>query len=159
MILAWGLYRWQVESWRWLGMLNIGGLVTLVALLIFAFRKSAYIQTSTGYLRLATPFLRLNISYKRLRRTTTATMHALFPPHSLSNWRREIMEPLGKMTAIVVELNGYPISQFMLRFFLSPFFFKDKTPHFVILVEDWMGFSLELESLRFRKDIPAAQRE
>ena len=36
----------------------------------------------------------------------------------------------------------------MLRFFLSRFFFKDRTPHFVILVDDWMRFSTELESLR-----------
>jgi hypothetical protein len=33
-------------------------------------------------------------------------------------------------------------------FFLSPFFFKDKTPHLVILVENWMQFSSELESAR-----------
>jgi hypothetical protein len=32
--------------------------------------------------------------------------------------------------------------------FLSRFFFKDKTPHLVILVKDWMQFSTELESLR-----------
>jgi hypothetical protein len=38
--------------------------------------------------------------------------------------------------------------QSTLRLFLSPFFFKDKTPHLVILVDEWMKFSNELESLR-----------
>jgi hypothetical protein len=32
--------------------------------------------------------------------------------------------------------------------FLSPFFFKDKTPHIVLLVKDWLRFSTELESMR-----------
>jgi hypothetical protein len=35
-----------------------------------------------------------------------------------------------------------------LRLFLSPLFFKDKTPHFVILVKDWMKLSAEMESMR-----------
>jgi hypothetical protein len=32
--------------------------------------------------------------------------------------------------------------------FLSRFFFKDKTPHLVILVNDWMMFSTEMDSFR-----------
>jgi len=72
----------------------------------------------------------------------------LFPPQSVSSWRREIIQPLAKMTALVIELTGYPMSQSSLRLFLSPLFFKDKTPHFVILVDDWMKLSNELESMR-----------
>ena len=75
-------------------------------------------------------------------------MESLFPPDSVKSWQREILEPLAHKTAIVMDLNGYPASQGLLRFFLSPFFFKDKTPHFVMLVNDWMRFSAELESLR-----------
>ena len=52
------------------------------------------------------------------------------------------------MTALVSELNGHPMSQSVLRLFLSPLFFKDTTPHFVIVVNDWMRFSSELESMR-----------
>ena len=153
--LAWALQRWRVDAWRWLTIVNLGFLVILVALVMFAFRKSAYVRPFGAYLRLATPFLRLNISYKRLLRASPAPMSALFPPKNISNWRQEILEPLRKKTAIVVELNGYPFSQTGLRFFLSPFFFKDKTPHFVILVEEWMSFSTELEILRVSGDLPA----
>jgi hypothetical protein len=52
-----------------------------------------------------------------------------------------------------VELTGYPISQSVLRFFLSPFFFKDRTAHFVFLIDDWMRFTTELESLRVGGEI------
>jgi len=146
--LAWGLRRWPFEQWRWRTMASVGGIVLFGALLLLIIRRRAYVQPFGDHLRLVTPFLRLNISYKRIRRASSSAMHALFPPRSVSSWNRGILQPLHKMTAIVVELNGYPVSQAVLRLFLSPFFFKDKTPHIVLLVRDWMRFSAELESLR-----------
>jgi hypothetical protein len=160
--LAWPLYRDPfmrlAQPWRWQGMAGLGGAVILSGLMIFALRKSAYVQPREDHLRLATPFLRLKISYRRLRRTATANMWALFPPKSMRGWKREIVEPLGKMTAVVVELSAYPMPPAALQFFLSPLFFKDKTPHFVILVDNWMGFSTELESMRANVDAPVQSR-
>ena len=145
---AYGL-RWMGEEARkWQIMAGAGALVTVAGLVILTIRKFAYIQLFPTYFRLVTPFLRLNVSYKRVRRTSTTTFGAVFPPSSVSKWRAEIVQPLAKMTAIVIELTGYPVSRTALLFFLSPFFFKDKTPHFVILVENWMQFSSELESAR-----------
>ena len=92
--------------------------------------------------------MRLNISYKRIQKTTPAEMRQLFPPQSMSSWMRDIFSPLASQTALVIELKGYPISPMILRMFLSRFFFKDKTPHLVILVQDWMRFSSELDSLK-----------
>ena len=146
--LAWGIYSWGFEQWRWLAIASIGGLNIFLGLLLFILRKSAYVQPFADHLRLVTPFLRLNISYKRLRRTSSANMGSLFPPKSVSKWQAEIIEPIAKMTVIVLEMNAFPMSQSSLRLFLSPLFFKDKTPHFVILVNDWMRFSSELESMR-----------
>lgn len=149
--LAWPLYKdplGQSQPWRWQGMLLLGAGITLCALLLLAMRGMAYVQTFPKYLRLTTPFLRLNISHKRLRRSTTAEMSALFPPKQTRGWKRDVLLSLGGRTAIVLELNGWPAPAWFLRAFLSSFFFKDKTPHFVILVNDWMSFSSELESLR-----------
>ena len=148
----------EYESWRWISLASVGSFVAVVGLLMFVFRSSAYVQPFSDHLKLATPFLRLNISYKRLIRTSTAQMAALFPPKSLSNWRSEIIEPLARKTAVVIELNGFPTTQTVLRFFLSPFFFKVATPHFVILVDDWMKFSTELESLRTGSDISSKNK-
>jgi len=156
--LAWAMYRWGFEEWRWLTLASIGGVALLAALSLFVIRKFAYVQLYTDHIRLVTPFLRIKISYKRIRRSSSASMGALFPPRSISKWRQEILEPFVKMTALVVELNGYPISQTVLKFFLSPFFFKDKTPHFVILVQDWMRFSTDLETLRTGGVTPAPRR-
>ncbi len=146
--VAWAIYSRGLEQWRWLGMAGIGGLNIFIGFLLLVVRKSAYVQAFNDHLRLVTPFFRLNISYRRIRRTASANLGALFPPNSVSKWQAEIIQPIAKMTVIVIELNAFPMPQSSLRLFLSPLFFKDKTPHFVILVDDWMAFSSELESMR-----------
>jgi hypothetical protein len=146
--LAWGVRSWGFERWRWSTLGVIGAFLVLLGFFMITIRKTAYVQPFDNHLRLVTPFLRLNISYKRLHKTSSANIGALFPPRSVSNWKKGIIEPIAKMTAIVVELYAFPVSPVILKFFLSPLFFKDKTPHFVILVDDWMRFSSELESKR-----------
>ena len=71
---------------------------------------------------------------------------------------RETMSPLMAKTALVIELNGYPIPRSLLRLFLSRFFFKDNSLHIVILVKDWMRFSAEVESLRSGGDIASSKK-
>ncbi len=150
--LAWpfysDLYTQITEPWRWMTLAGLGVFVIFVSLIMLLLRKGAYVQPFGDHLRIATPIFRLNISYKRIRRVSTANISNIFPPKNVRGMRREIIEPLAAMTAVIVELNGYPMSQSALSFFLSPFFFKDKTPHFVLLVQNWMGLSTELDSLR-----------
>lgn len=152
--VAWGVSRTpegQAQPYLTTAIAGLGGVVLVFTLFLFVIRKAAYVQPFSTYLRLVTPFLRINISYKRFRGTTTTEMRILFPPTSISGWRREIITPLSSMTAIVINLKNYPIPVFMLRWFLSPFFFKDKTPHIVILVKDWLRFSSELDSMRLNR--------
>jgi hypothetical protein len=124
----------------------------LVGVFFLVIRHIAYVQPLPGYLKLVTPFMRINISYKRFKKTTATEMHYLFPRKSLSGWMQDIFSPLANRTAMVIDLSGYPISPQILRLFLSRFFFKDKTPHLVILVNDWLRFSSELESMRTGTD-------
>jgi hypothetical protein len=49
-------------------------------------------------------------------------------------------------TVVVVRLTAYPLSRRTLSLFLSPFFFYDNSPHFVLLLDDWILFTTELES-------------
>ena len=138
----------QFLPWRWQLFAGIGGLCVLIGAFFLIIRYLAYVQPFPHYLKLVTPFLRINISYKRINRTTTTEMHYLFPRKSMSGWMWDIFEPLAGRTAIVIDLNGFPISPTLLRSFLSRFFFKDKTPHLVILVKDWMRFSSEMDSMK-----------
>lgn len=134
--------------WRWLPLVGVGIFAILVGFFFLIIKQFAYVQLFPAYLKFVTPFLRFNISYKRIVRTSTNEMKQLFPPKSMSGWMREIFAPLATRTAVIIELKGYPISPTMLRMFLSRFFFRDKSPHFVILVNDWMKFVTELDSLR-----------
>lgn len=134
--------------WRWQLFAGIGGLAILIGVFFWIIRYFAYVQPLPSYLKLVTPFMRLNISYKRFNKTTATEMRYLFAYKSMSGWVRDIFSPLANKTALVIDLNGYPISPVFMRLFLSRFFFKDKMPHLVILVQDWMRFSSELESMR-----------
>lgn len=155
----------QFLAWRWMLPAAIGILGIFVGVLFFIFRYLAYVQPYPDHLKLITPFLRLNISYKRIVRTTTTEMKLLFDfkPKGLGAWldilglnERDI--PLATKTALVIDLKSYPIPRKVLEFFLSRYFFKDKTPHLVLLVDDWMRFSSEMESMRTGADPEPAKR-
>jgi hypothetical protein len=143
----------RLLEWRWQLAAVTGGLSIFVGIFFWVIRYFAYVQPYPNYLKLVTPFMRINISYKRIKKTTTTEMRYLFSYKSMSGWIQEIFSPLANNTAVVVELSGYPISPTVLRLFLYRFFFKDKTPHLVILVKDWMRFSSELESMRSGVDL------
>jgi hypothetical protein len=72
-------------------------------------------------------------------------MGALFPPKSVSNWQADIIQPLAKMTTLVIELNGYPVTIHAAITSFCLCSFKDKTPHFVI----WSTIDeIEFQSMR-----------
>jgi hypothetical protein len=126
----------------------VGGMAILFSIFLIVIRKAAYVQALPEYLRLATPFWRLNISYKRFQKTTTADFGNFLTANSVSGWQREIIYPLSSFTAIRIDFTANPVPRWQMKFFLSPLFFADKTPHIILLVGDWMGLSGELESMR-----------
>ncbi|OQY89357.1 MAG: hypothetical protein B6D38_06860 [Anaerolineae bacterium UTCFX1] len=149
----------QFLPWRWLLPAAVGILGIFVGILFFLFRYLAYAQPYPNHLRIVTPFLRLNISYRRITRTAVAEMRSLFrlKPSGVGAWLdilglNERVVPLASKTALVIELKSYPIPRRVLEFFLSPYFFKDKTPHLTLLVNDWMQLSNEMESMRTGAD-------
>lgn len=135
-------------------LLVVGGLAILFTIFLLIVRKMAYVQLYADHIKLATPFMRLNVSYKRIQRTTTAQIANLFPPQSLSGAKRDVIAPISGNTAIVVHLTSYPLSRRIIGLFFSPLFFYDKTPHFVLVVDDWMRFSGELDSRRVSGKMP-----
>jgi hypothetical protein len=161
-LIWWFLPEIQNKSqrdWQDLALLSVSGITLLATVFLFLMRKMAYVRPYRKYLLLATPLFRLKISYKRIIQTRATEMRTLFPPSLLTRWQRDSMAHLLKKTAVVTELNAFPLSPLLLRLFLSPFFFKDKTPHFVFLVEDWMRFSSELDSFRSGGDLATGRKK
>jgi len=137
------------DAWRWEWLMGLSVAPFVVALFLFVIRGVAYIQPQSTHLRFVTPILRFNISYKRLRKYTASEMRGIFPPSKkIRGWKREVVGKFASKTALVLELSGWPLSPGLVKFFLSPLFFRDNTPHFVILVNDWMRLSSEIDSMR-----------
>ena len=125
-----------------------GGYAIILSVFLILIAKSAYIQPCATHLNLVTPFLRMNISYRRIRQSSSVEMKHLFPINKYKGWRWRLARPLAGKTAIVLEMQGWPLPHWVLNLFLSPFFFPDKTSRLALLVPKWMDFSMEMESLR-----------
>jgi len=158
--LALGVMLLTIWGWSWFSLtplfqsqdnvwLGVAAAV-LLSFTIFAFfgRKVAYVQAHRDHIRLVTPFLRTNISYRRIRRVHPAAFQQLYPPHEASWAQRQLLSPFYGMTAVVLELNGYPLPPILLRFFLAPQMFSPQTTGLILLVPGWMKFSMELDSYR-----------
>jgi len=146
---AW-FYAPQFSDFNIYLLLGAGAFAFLVTLILFLIRKAAYLQLYPEYLRIVTPFMRVKVNYKSIKRTNTAEMGNLFSMKKVRGMRREIVAPFIKHTAIVLNLSASPMASWILHSFLSYFFFipKDKTPHFILLVDNWLDFSTDLESSR-----------
>lgn len=136
-----------VEPWKLQLLIGAAGASLLITILLAALGRSAFIQVFPNHLLLVTPFLRLNISLRRLVRTYTAQMQQLFPPAKNRGLRREILQPLGAKTVLVIEMTSFPIRRGILRLFLAPFFFPDRTASLALHVPDWMKLSNEVDSV------------
>jgi hypothetical protein len=128
-------------------LLLIAACVTLLfSLFAFISRYRSYVQVHRDHLRLVTPFLPLRVSFRRIRRAHPVDFHTLFPPSEASWAQRSFLEPFYGQTALVIELNGYPMPRAILRLFLAPQMFSRNTTGLVFLVPNWMALSTELDS-------------
>lgn len=125
-----------------------GALLVILSFFFILLRYAAYVQAHSDHLRFVTPFLQMRISYRRIRSAHPAEITALFPPQRIAGSLRAFLEPFYGRTAVVLELNGYPMPKPILRLFLSRAMFHPQTEGFVLLVPDWIAFSSELDSLR-----------
>lgn len=147
---AWfpGLAVTPVSTTGLLMLAGAGTFALLLAFFLLTIRKFAYVQPFDNHLLLVTPFLRLKIAYRRIRQASSVETTRLFPLQRYRGRKRAILRRMMKYTAIVLELNGLPLSRGSLEMFLSPLFFPDKSPRIALIVPDWIKFSTELESFR-----------
>jgi hypothetical protein len=126
----------------------LAGAIVLIVIGIAAFiaRYQNYVQPHRSYIRLVTPLLRLNISYQRVNSVRSADLGKLFPPRQQTWGQRQFLDSFYGMTAVTLELKGYPLSLPLLKLFLPRYLFTPEFNGFVFLVKDWMFLSAELDS-------------
>ena len=124
------------------------GAVIVLAFSVFAFlaRKMGYVQAYPDHLRIVTPFLLLKISYRRLINSYPSEFFRLFPPTKTHWAEHRFLEPFYERTALVVEVSQYPIKPSLLRLFLLPQMFLPQSRALVLVVQDWMALSTEIDS-------------
>ncbi len=134
----------------------------LVGLILIVYgqaaRKMAYIQCFPTRIRIQTPIYPLVISYKRIETTRPVQLVKLFDPQKEKAARRSWPKTYWSKTAIVLELKGYPISESWLRLWFNRYMFWPEGTGLVLLVEDWMEFSQQLDGFRSKYRAWQAQR-
>lgn len=148
-LAAVGIFVFPVEqSWRVISLGGLGAFIFLFAFLLFVLRNAAYVQVNPKSLLIAAPFFRMCVGYGRIKRSMPTEMRALYLERKISALQEDLVLPFAGRTAILLELSAYPLSKNLIRLFFSPLFAPLDIPHLVLLVEDWMKLSIELESAR-----------
>ncbi len=119
-----------------------------ISLLGFLARNMAYVQAKKDHLRLVTPFYRINISYRRIQGAHPIKIGQFIVKEKLKKPQRRALEPFSSYTAVIVMLNGYPLSPFLMTLFLDGMVLSPKNPGLVLVIKDWMTLSTEIDSYR-----------
>jgi hypothetical protein len=148
------------ETWTpapWIKSLEWVLLLVGVGLLIYAiFRLLAasipYVQCSERNIKIQAPLYQVVFSYKRVRETHPNTLFHMFETAKLSRSARNFVlsEQYGGRTAIVIEMNSWPMSMRLMRFWLGNLVFAPDNQALVLWVEDWMGLNGELSDYKDR---------
>jgi hypothetical protein len=132
----------------------------LVAFLILAYafwaRKRSWVQCRQKHLYIQTPFYPIAVSYGRIQDVRPQQFSHIFDPAQEKPARRRWLRPYWGKTVLAVDLSSYPIGQAWLRLWLSPYVLNP--PGLVLLVDDWMALSRQIDDFRTARDMRRAQR-
>jgi hypothetical protein len=131
------------ETWVYMAAL----VVLIFSIFTLLARRMGFVQAYADHLRLVTPFLRLKVSYRRVRSVHLAEFSKLFPPSQVGWADQRFLMPFYGQTAVLVELYEYPLSPGVLRFFLPRQMFHPQMAGLVLMVDDWMALSTQIDSL------------
>jgi hypothetical protein len=106
--------------------------------------RVAHVRCEPAGLRLQGPLMPLLISYRRVERTRLAPLTKVFDPQKDRAARRWPLAYWG-MTAVLVDLKGYPVPPWWLRLWFDRHLFLPDGTGLVLLVEDWLGLSQQLD--------------
>lgn len=122
--------------------------IGVVGALIFVYslwaRRMAYVQCLPNYIKIRTPLLSVVLSYKRVLQVRPVEFHSQFTPANLSRSQRRLLQPFLGLTVILIELRGFPVSERRLRAWLPWFMFATEVTGFVLVVQDWMALSRQI---------------
>lgn len=149
-----GVLLWWVAS-RFSGLatryaplaLVISGVGTLIALYALLARRAG-VRCFSDHFTIYTPLYPVAFAYRRIQTTRPTELDTIFPQQKEKGARRRLYQGLWHKTALVVDLKGYPLPRWWLKLWLSPYLFSPQKTGLVLLVEEWMALSRQLDEGR-----------
>jgi hypothetical protein len=140
-----------VVKWDWV-LLVIGLLLLVVALVRFIATRVPYVQCSERHIKVRGPLYQVVFSYKRVHETRPNTLFHVFEKGGLSRGERKFVmdDRYGGQTAVIVEMNSWPMSVRSMRFWLGNLVFSADNRALVLWVEDWMELNREISDYKDR---------
>jgi hypothetical protein len=128
----------------------IAGISALIFCYSLLAHRMAYVQCFPNYIKIRVPFLSIAVSYKRIVQMRPVQFRSQLRVADMKRPRLRMLEPYLGHTAIVLELNDFPLGERQLRLWLPWYVFASDTTGFVLVVNDWMALSRQISSFNDR---------
>jgi hypothetical protein len=148
---TWAAIPPWIRDFDWL--LVLAGLILLViAILRLLASVIPYVQCSERNIKIQAPLYQVVFSYKRVRESRPNTLFHMFEKSKLSRGARNFVlsDQYGGHTAVVIEVNSWPMSVRVMRFWLGRLVFSSDNRALVLWVEDWMALNREISDYKDR---------
>jgi len=131
---------------------RLGGVLVLVGLAFMLFAalaiRRAYVVCTPDLLVIRTPFYRTVVSYRRVGQILSVPAWQLFPREDLKGMSRPLVTPLLGMTAVEVQMRGWPVPKRWLQVMLSRTMFSPRADAWVFVVPNYSVLMREIEHHR-----------
>ena len=147
---TWANVPWVYQI-DWL-LFIVGLLLLAIAVVRFIATRVPYVQCSDRNIKIRGPLYQVVFSYKRVHETRPNTLFHVFEKGGLSRGERKFVmdDRYGGQTAVIVEMNSWPMSVRSMRFWLGNLVFSADNRALVLWVEDWMDLNREISDSKDR---------
>ncbi|HOU14058.1 MAG TPA: hypothetical protein PKZ84_13180 [Anaerolineae bacterium] len=149
-----GIFLWWIapdltlfdERYAFAG-LGVAGVGALIVIYTFMARR-AHVSCHKNNFVIHTPFYPVAFSYQRVEIIRPMDFKSIFPPEQEKSARRRLYKDIWGKTVVVINTKGYPLPLWWMRLWFHPYLIHPRERALVLPVEDWMGLSRSLETLR-----------
>jgi len=146
---TWAALPAWVNDFDWL-LVPIGVVVLAMAIFRLLAASIPYVQCSERNIKIQAPLYQIVFSYKRVRESRPNTLFHMFEKSKLSRGARNFVlsDQYGGHTAVVIEMNSWPMSMRVMRFWLGRLVFSSDNRALVLWVDDWMALNREISDYK-----------
>ena len=147
---AWINVPW-VHQHDWIPLL-VGLVLLVIAIVRLIAATVPYVQCSDRHIKIRAPLYQVVFSYKRVHETRPNTLFHMFEKGRLSRGERNFVmdDRYGGQTAVIVEMDSWPMSMRSMRFGLGNLVFATDNRALVLWVADWMTLNREISDYKDR---------